>query len=292
MRVAFTGHDGLSLVALVEGPEQGMPVLLAHGGGQNKRAWKGVTALLAANGMRAVALDMRGHGESAWCARGAYDLRDFAADIAAIAAGFDRKPALIGASLGGLAGLLAEGGMAPGSFASLTLVDVTPTMQAQGVARIVGFMAARAREGFASPDEAAEAIAAYLPHRPGRKPSAGLAHYLRRKDDGRYYWHWDPAFIDHVMRAREERAGSDDQEGGAMLSAAAARLSLPVHLIRGGSSDLVSPEDVAHFRRLVPHAEFSDISGATHMVVGDRNDSFAGAILDFLVRTHPQDRPA
>lgn len=289
-RIAFKGHDGLPLVALDEGPEHGMPVLLAHGGGQNKRAWKGVTSLLAAQGLRAIALDLRGHGESAWCERGAYDVRDFAADIAMIAAGFDRKPALIGASLGGLAGLLAEGEIAPGSFASLTLVDVTPTMQAQGVDRVVEFMMARAREGFASPDEAADAIGAYLPHRPGRKSAAGLTHYLRRKEDGRFYWHWDPAFIEYVLKAREERNGADAEPGSAMLSSAAGRLNLPVHLIRGGSSDLVSPDDVAHFRQLVPHAEFSDISGATHMVVGDQNDAFGGAILGFLMRKHSSSR--
>lgn len=265
-----------------------MPILLAHGGGQNKRAWKGVVSLLAAEGMKAIAVDLRGHGDSAWCERGAYDVRDFAADIATVAAALDPKPALIGASLGGLAGLIAEGELAPGSFSSLTLVDVTPTIQAQGVARIVAFMAAHAREGFASHDEAAEAIGAYLPHRPGRKSSDGLAHYLRRKEDGRFYWHWDPAFIEYILRVREERAGADAELGGAMLSAAAGRLTLPVHLIRGGSSDLVSLEDVAHFRRLVPHAEFSDISGATHMVVGDQNDAFGRAILGFLVRTHPQ----
>ena len=63
-------------------------------------------------------------------------------------------------------------------------------------------------------------------------------------------------------------------------------LSLPVHLVRGGSSDLVSPEAVAHFRALVPHAAYSDIADATHMVVGDQNDAFGDAILDFLVRTH------
>ena len=84
------------------------------------------------------------------------------------------------------------------------------------------------------------------------------------------------------MRRREH---SSDQ-GNADLSAAAARLKLPVHLIRGGSSDLVSPEAVKHFQGLVPHAAYSDIANATHMVVGDQNDVFGEAIVDFLIRTH------
>jgi pimeloyl-ACP methyl ester carboxylesterase len=74
--------------------------------------------------------------------------------------------------------------------------------------------------------------------------------------------------------------------GPSELSLAASRLSLPVHLVRGGSSDLVSPEAVEHFRKLVPHAAYSDIAGATHMVVGDQNDNFGTAIVDFLIGTH------
>jgi pimeloyl-ACP methyl ester carboxylesterase len=283
--VTLSGHSGHSIAALIEGPEQGMPVLLAHGGGQTKRAWKRVTAMLAGNGFRTIALDLRGHGDSAWADDGAYDFIDFAGDLVAIAGSFERKPALIGASLGGLAGIMAEGEVAAGSFASLTLVDITPQMDAGAVTRVVGFMAAHAREGFASPEDAARVISEYLPHRPSRKASSGLAHYLRQKTDGRYYWHWDPAFIDGIMRSYA--ANADDRDyGRTELGAAASRLSLPVHLIRGGSSDLVSPEAVAHFRALVPHAAFSDIADATHMVVGDQNDAFGDAILDFLMRTH------
>ncbi|MCB2057690.1 MAG: alpha/beta hydrolase [Novosphingobium sp.] len=286
--IILSGCAGHAIAALVEGPEGAMPVMLAHGGGQTKRAWKRVTAMLSANGFRTIALDLRGHGQSAWAADGAYDILDFAQDLVAIAGTLDQTPALIGASLGGLAGIMAEGHIAPGSFASLTLVDITPKMEAGGVARVVGFMAAHAREGFASPEEAARVIAEYLPHRPTRKASTGLAHYLRQRDDGRYYWHWDPAFIDGVMR-RQAGRGDDNDFGHSELGEAAGRLALPVHLIRGGSSDLVSPEAVAHFRALVPHAAYSDIADATHMVVGDQNDAFGDAILDFLIRTHRGD---
>ncbi len=283
--LTLVGHSGQRIAASAEGPEQGMPVLLAHGGGQTRWAWKKVSSHLAEKGFRAIALDLRGHGESAWAADGAYDIVDFAGDMVAIAGGLHLKPALIGASLGGLAGIMAEGKLAPDSFASLTLVDVTPQMEAGGVARVIGFMAAHARDGFASPDEAARVISAYLPHRPSRGASSGLSRYLRQKTDGRYYWHWDPAFVDGVMRRRRQSGESSDF-GRLEFSEAARRLNLPVHLVRGGSSDLVSPEAVAHFRELVPHAEFSDIAEATHMVVGDQNDVFGEAIVDFLIRTH------
>lgn len=283
--IKLEGQSGHAIVATIEGATNGMPVVLAHGGGQTRRAWKKISTLLANRGFRAIAIDLRGHGDSDWASDGAYDIVDFASDLVAISVGLDRKPALIGASLGGLAGIVAEGQLSPGSFASLTLVDITPQMEATGVARVVGFMAAHAREGFASPDEAARVISEYLTHRPNRKASAGLAHYLREKPDGRYYWHWDPAFIDGIMR-RQAQNGDLGDHGRSELSEAATKLTLPVHLVRGGSSDLVSPEAAEHFKQLVPHAAYSDIADATHMVVGDQNDVFGAAIVDFLTLTH------
>lgn len=280
--ITFAGQSGLTIAASMNGPERGFPVILAHGGGQTRRAWKAVTELLASHGFRTIAVDLRGHGDSEWAPDGAYDISDFAADLVAVALATGEKPALIGASLGGMAGMMAEGECAPGSFSSLTLVDITPQMEPSGVTRVLGFMTAHAREGFASAEEAARVISEYMPHRPSRKASPGLAKYLRRKADGRYYWHWDPAFIDGVMRRRKE---SDDR-GSTELDAAAASLKLPVHLIRGGSSDLVSPEAVKHFQGLVPHAAYSDIANATHMVVGDQNDAFGQSIVNFLLRTH------
>ena len=281
--ITLAGKAGHEIAASVDGPELGLPVILAHGGGQTRRAWRAVAHRLASHGFRTIAVDMRGHGERAWASDGAYDISDFAADLVEIAAATASKPALIGASLGGLAGIIAEGKCAPGSFGSLTLVDVTPQMEPSGVARVVGFMAAHARDGFASVEEAAQVIADYLPHRPSRKASAGLAHYLRRKDDERFYWHWDPAFIERVT---QQGGGVSSDHGRTELSAAAACLTLPVHLIRGGSSDLVSLEAVKHFQGLVPHMAYSDIANATHMVVGDENDAFGQSILEFLLGIH------
>src|SRR3546814_1868626 len=81
---------------------------------------------------------MRGHGESDWAAPDQYRFADFGKDILAVCDRLDQRPHVIGASLGGLAALVAEGAVRPGSFASLTLVDVAPEMDPEGVSRIVG----------------------------------------------------------------------------------------------------------------------------------------------------------
>ena len=272
-RQVFTGVHGQAIVADVVG--HGPPVLLAHGGGQTRAAWARTATAMVKAGHQAIAIDMRGHGESEWSPSGAYEFDDFAADLLAIAEQLREKPALVGASLGGRAGLLAEGELRPGVFTSLTLVDITPHIDASGVAHIKGFMGAHLAEGFASPDEAAAAIAAYLPHRERRESSATLSRYLRECDDGRLRWHWDPRFITSV-------AHDDTGRTTERLADAARHLRLPVHLIRGGSSNLVSESAAQQFLRLAPHADYTDVAGAGHMVAGDRNDAFTEAVVKFI----------
>ena len=271
----FEGADGLVLAGEVAGDPRRGVVLLAHGGGQTRHAWKNTARLLAESGWRAVAIDLRGHGESDWSPIGDYAIESFAADLIKVAASLDTRPHLIGASLGGIAGLAVETSLAPGTFSTLTLVDVTPRMDRAGAEKIMGFMRQRLEEGFASLDDAADAVAAYLPHRPRPPTRAGLKKNLRLHPDGSYRWHWDPKFATGMDR-RRERAPEGEQEERLY------RLAIPVHLIRGAMSELVSPEAAAEFIRLVPHARYTDVAGAGHMVAGDKNDAFAAAAIAFL----------
>ena len=186
---------------------------------------------------------------------------------------------MIGASLGGLASMLAEGRLRPGTLSGLVLVDVTPRLDRGGVERIISFMSDRMHEGFATVEEAADAIAGYLPHRKRPDNLDGLSKNLRLHEDGRYRWHWDPAFIS--ARAHDDRTPADIE--GELIAAAAA-LKLPVLLVRGARSELVTDAHVEEFLELVPHASHADVKGAGHMVAGDRNDAFADEVLGFLER--------
>jgi pimeloyl-ACP methyl ester carboxylesterase len=270
----FSGDKGQLIVADIFG--EGSPILLAHGGGQTRLAWTRIANALMDAGFRAIAMDMRGHGESAWSSSGSYRLDDFAMDIIAICDQLDERPALVGASLGGLAGLITEGELRSGSFTSLTLVDVTPSMEPIGVAHVLNFMKAHLTDGFGSPEEAAAAIADYLPNRQRRTRSDRLERYLRRCGDGRLRWHWDPQFVASIT---QDSIGQSEER----LRAAAANLKLPVHLIRGGSSNLVSADAARAFLNLAPHSKYTDIAGAGHMVVGDRNDTFSEAVVGFFL---------
>jgi pimeloyl-ACP methyl ester carboxylesterase len=191
------------------------------------------------------------------------------------------RPVAVGASLGGIACMLAEGGPArPASgsvFSALVLVDITPRVDLTGVAKVQGFMRAHAHEGFGSIAEAADAVAAYLPHRPRPRSHEGLKKNLRLHPDGRWRWHWDPRFLDGRRRVRE--SGDEVEE---LLVDAARRIEVPALLVRGASSELVQEEHAKDFLKLVPHARYVDVTGARHMVAGDRNDQFANAIKSFL----------
>ena len=281
----FIGALGNKLVADVYG-DHGAPVLLLHGGGQTRHAWRKTAEEIARTGRTAYALDQRGHGGSEWIESGAYAFADFAADLRtvadALAARSGQRPIVIGASLGGIAALLAEGAVERDSaevFSALVLVDITPRVDPSGVEKVHGFMRAHSREGFASISEAADAVAQYLPHRPRPPSHEGLKKNLRMSPDGRWRWHWDPRFMDGNRTVMHDRGALETS-----LIDAAKTLKIPALLVRGSSSEIVQEAHAREFLELVPHAEFADVGGARHMVAGDRNDSFSAAILSFLGR--------
>ncbi|MEC8164102.1 MAG: alpha/beta hydrolase, partial [Pseudomonadota bacterium] len=132
-------------------------------------------------------------------------------------------------------------------------------------------------DGFASLEDAADAVAAYREHRSRPKDVSGLKKNLRLKDDGRWYWHWDPKYID--------RRDKEDPSRNERVRASTPNIKIPTLLIRGGSSDVVSPEGVQDFLNLLPTAKFIDVADAGHMVAGDKNDIFTDAVVDFLGQT-------
>jgi pimeloyl-ACP methyl ester carboxylesterase len=267
-------------IAADEWPGAGPGVVLAHGGGQTRHSWGGTAAALSAHGHRVVSIDLRGHGDSAWDPVGDYSMSAYCADALAVAEWIGQPIAWVGASLGGMTGLHAVDA-APQRFTSLVLVDITPRPAAAGVSRILDFMGKDAVAGFATLDEAADAIAAYQPHRPRPADLTGLAKNLRLGEDGRWRWHWDPAFINTRTGGSSEHA-RDAHHGE--LETIARRLALPVLLVRGRLSDLVTDAEVADFRHMVPHADYVDVAGAGHMIAGDKNDVFTDAVVRFLHR--------
>jgi len=273
-RLEWLASDGATLVGDAYGDAAHPPALLLHGGGQTRHAWGGTARILAARGWHAISVDLRGHGESDWSPDGDYRIERFVGDLESVAGTLDAPPVLIGASLGGMTSLVAVGER-PGFARAVVLVDIAHRVELEGVERIFDFMTDRLAEGFGDLEEAADAVAAYMPHR--RRPTdlTGLRKNLREGPDGRLRWHWDPAF----MLGERGPGVLDDPNRHAN---AARALAVPTLVVRGRMSDVLSEEVAREFLELAPNARAVDVSEAGHMVAGDRNDLFTQAVVDFL----------
>jgi non-heme chloroperoxidase len=273
----WPGAGGVWIAGDAWGDPRGPLVILQHGGGQTRHAWKGTGRALGDAGYRAIAFDARGHGDSDWSEDGAYSQDVMVQDLQCVLHALgDRHCILVGASMGGGTSLVAAGEHAVQTRA-LVLVDIAPRIEVEGVEHIQAFMCGNP-DGFGSLEEVADAIASYQPHRPRPANLLGLAKNVRRGADGRLHWHWDPRFLlGHRDLERRQRR----------LEACARALTMPTLLVRGAQSDVLSDEGVKQFKALVPHCEFVSIASAGHMVAGDRNDSFGEAVIEFLARTLP-----
>ena len=287
--VKFRGVGGLTLIAdeLNRGAESASgaaaaatsdparpSILFLHGGGQNRYSWKNTSQILADEGLHVVALDSRGHGDSDRAPDANYTVDALCADTLLVLEQIGRPTILIGASMGGMTALPVAYQAGPEKVTKLVLVDVVPRYEKDGSARIREFMSS-GLNGFESLEEAADAVAAYLPHRTKPRSSAGLKKNLRYRD-GRWHWHWDPAFLTAPMDDPFVRVEKLEQ--------AAINLTIPILLIRGRLSDVVSEEGVKDFLDKVPNAEFVELSDAGHTAAGDDNDAFSEVVVQFVNR--------
>lgn len=272
----FAGGDGQQLAADLYGPDAGTPVLLIGGLGQTRHSWQRAAMMIAANGRRAITMDIRGHGDSDRAPDDDYTYARHAADIVAVVAQIGRPVVMAGNSLGGKIALASAAICGPSVVTALAMVDAVPHSRPEGIRQIAGSMQL-AVTGFASPDEAAAQIAAArgLP----LAPDAGqrLARNMRRDANGRWHWHWDPSY-------RDPRHKLGLGPGTELLDQLASQLSVPALLAWCELSEIVTAEGVAALKDLIAHLEVEIIPGARHTIVGDQNDLFADTLLRFLAR--------
>lgn len=275
----FIGAGGVKLVGDVGGRDGAPAVILLHGGGQTRHSWAKAQAELMERGYFVVNYDARGHGDSDWSPTGDYSPSALSSDLIAVRATIDGPVAFVGASMGGITSFYTIGNSDHPVADALVMVDIVLRPAAEGREKIIRFMTANPN-GFADLDEAADAVAAYNPDRPRPSNPSGLLKNLRRRDDGRLYWHWDPRMLKQVPRAEPPSLEN-------VMISVSSRVTLPTLLVRGGQSDIVDDDGVAEMCRLVPQTEVYDVAGAGHMVAGDRNDAFNEGVIAFLNRHLP-----
>jgi pimeloyl-ACP methyl ester carboxylesterase len=248
-------------------------VLLLHGGGQTRHSWREAGPTLAEDGWTAIAIDFRGHGDSDRAADGRYQADSMAEDVLRVVDAIGEPPVIIGASLGGLTGLMIAGEH-PAALRALILVDAVPRIERDGSRRVFEFMRS-APGGFGSLEEAAEAVRAYQPHRARPVNLDGMRKNVRLAEDGRWYWHWDPKMMQRPDWAEMGRLA-------ARTRAAATAVRIPVLLVRGQLSDVVSADGAADLLATIPQARYTDVAGTGHMVAGDDNSVFLERVAEFL----------
>lgn len=267
--------SSMQLIGEIEGPACAATIILLHGGGQTRHAWRGSAALLASLGYRVIRFDARGHGESDWAIDADYSVEAQARALQAIVDAAAGPVALVGASMGGLTAFFAIGHGIATSARALVLVDVVPWPNPNGSRRVRDFRSANPN-GFESLEGVAEAIAAYNPNRRRPRNLDGLFRNVRLGKDGRFRWHWDPAIL---------RQDFDDRNR--QLQSVGGRVDLPTLVLRGEKSDVVDDVGVEEMRALMPGVEVHMIPGAGHIIAGDRNDPFLDAIASFLLAHFP-----
>ena len=271
----FIVESGVRIAASVWGKEEHPLVILLPGGGQTRHAWNRTGEQLGQAGFWTLALDTRGHGDSDWHPNGDYSLVSLVDDVKSVVTQLGKPAAIVGASLGGILGISIAGDEKTKSLCwALVMVDIGIYPNASGAQEIVDFMRSGS-DGYASLDDAANAVSEYLPHRKKPPDNTGLEKNLRKKKDGRYYWHWDPAFLD----TRDDEINEKYKHKRRVF---AENLSVPTLLVQGAMSNVLTDDEVEDFMTTVAHAEFAKIDNAAHMVAGDRNDIFASRAIEFL----------
>ena len=266
-------------VHFLEWGHAGQPaVVCLHGGGQTAYMFEQLGAALAGR-YHVLAWDSADHGDSDpfTDAEEPLDRHALAADAGPLCAEFGiRRAVFVGASMGGIVAVTVAAAR-PDLVGGVVLLDVGHRLEVEGVARIRDFLTAH--ESFADLDEAAAAIAVYLPGRPVAK--GRLTRNLRQRPDGR--WEWKHGL---GRRIREHGTPITVEEGAAAVVAGLEDdlrgLARPTLVLRGAASDVLSEDGADELLGLLPDARYARISGAGHLAAGDNPESFVGLVGRFL----------
>lgn len=282
-RSGFTVVDNRQVHYLEWGSSTAPAVLAMHGGGQTAYMFEDIGATLR-DARHVIAIDLPGHGESdSLVDTEGVSRQELAATVPGVLDEFGLRPvAIIGASLGGIVAMTLAAAR-PELVSAIVLIDVGHRLEPEGVARIIEFMTKH--ESFGTLEEAGAAIAEYLPNRKPSPPER-LKRNLRQRPDGRWVWKHS---LGRISRERMENIRDTDWENDILvgLDAEAATIQIPVLVLRGASSDVLSSDGATEVASILPNARVATIASAGHLAAGDNPASTANLIREFLDEVLP-----
>jgi esterase len=267
----FIVRDGIKLHHLDWGNHGRHPIVLVHGSRLHAHVWNHFSRRFRER-YHIVALDQRGHGDSGWGSPDGYHMENFYQDLRAVveARGLSRFT-LIGHSLGGRVSML-YAHRHPELVERLVLVDITPGRPAAPAPGEVSDEDRTAPGQFDSPEAALAHLKRLMSRAPAPLVEESVRHGLRRTDDGRYTWKYDPGFLS----GRRSRATAVD------LWSVVKSISTPTLLQYGSHSNVVSRELAARMAETMPRCTVERIEGAGHGLFTDQPEPFAESVERFL----------
>ena len=152
------------------------------------------------------------------------------------------------------------------------MVDVTPGVDEAKAEPIIAFLSGPER--FDSFDEILERTVQFNPTRTVSSLRRGVLHNAREEPDGSWTWRYDPV--------RSWKAADRPAVAFTSLWDDIEKIKVPMLLVRGGTSGVVSDDDVAELQRRKPDAEVVTVDGAGHSIQGDKPVELARILEEFL----------
>lgn len=245
-------------------------MLCLHGGAAHGH-WFDFVAGSFTRDYHVLALDQRGHGDSAWVEPPAYRYEDYVSDLAEVVEQLDlRDFVLVGHSMGGMVSLL-YAATHPGRVASLVVVDTTMRMSEE---RLAAMHEVGNRQGsrYATREEF---VARFRLRPPGTSADPAIVRHLahhsaRETADGG----WRHKFDRGVYAMRPGLDGVPYWE----------RIRIPALLVKGARSERITPQIIAEVKARCRHVALAEVAQADHHVTLDNPPAFVEAVRKFLQR--------
>ena len=281
--IRATGSDGIEL-HLLRWSEDGVPVILVHGFGNEAHIWDDFAPAIAET-YQVLAMDLRGHGDSAWDSQGRYDYPDHQADLEAVVEGLGfERVVLVGHSLGGRV-CIRYAAAHPDIVAGLVIVDSAPELDPRGIVRISQDVEQHRDPSFESVEQYENYLSTAYPAATAAAIRRMAKHGLRQRDDGRYALKMDIAFRTRVAEGTDPQEIAAAEEASTQaLWEALRKIECPSLVVRGAASDIMSA-DVAD--RMVEdemsNATLAVVAQAGHSVMTDNPDAFRDCVCAFML---------
>ena len=258
--------NGLDIHYLEWGAPDKPPLVLLHGIARVAHSFDHLAPHFAAN-YRVIAIDMRGHGDSAWDPQGSYMVEDYVKDVAAIIAQLKLKNMVLwGNSTGGRV-VQMIGGQSPELVRAVIVEDVGPERPREVSNRRADRMAKEAN-GWATLDDLYAQAKKENPRTPDEILRPFVQHASKARADGRIVWKRDPAILNGFVPTE--------------LWATVKKIKAPVIYVLGGASTIVPAQTQMDIRRELKQAEIVMMPGLGHYPSDEKPDEFVAIVERFL----------